>query len=119
MASGDSRVWVPTAAGYIAGSVTVHDAGGDKSEVETAEGKLLVARGEVLQREPLEPGKVSPSCRWHRLEASVTSVSASACAAVAARTARRPLLARGCTVARRLPPHRRALDPAASLLVPA
>ncbi len=32
--SGDSRVWVEVEGrGYVAGSITVHDAGGEQSEV--------------------------------------------------------------------------------------
>ena len=60
MASGDSRVWVlpPGAKAYVGASVVVHDAGGDKSEVETADGeKLQIPRSEILQREPLTPGE--------------------------------------------------------------
>ena len=60
MASGDSRVWVlpPGAKAYVGASVVVHDAGGDKSEVETADGeKLQILRSEILQREPLTPGE--------------------------------------------------------------
>jgi myosin-5 len=57
MASGDSRVWVKQDGVYVAGSIVVHDAGGNKSEVETAAGKLTVPRGEILQREPLTPGE--------------------------------------------------------------
>ena len=36
--SGDSRVWVEVEGrGYVAGSITVHDAGGEQSEVSLSQ----------------------------------------------------------------------------------